>query len=170
MPSLVKDIKFVDLKRSTWNEKKSNRKNGEYDISNKVYYRNRDFKEGYVHPYKLKWCKFSENDYPRPFITWETWKIQYKAMFLTAKDDYWPEGMSPDTEGKYVFGDLVAVKIPIEIHMEHKRRAVEKSEREARAVKKAFETEMDQAGVRVSPKTIEDKMDRVREDARDIGV
>ena len=162
MPSSVKDIKFVDLKRSTWNEKKSNRKNGEYDISNKVYYRNRDFREGYIHPYKLKWCRYTTLDNP-PYASWEVDKIRFKAAFLTFKDDYWPEGIPPDSEGKYVFRDVVAAKIPIQEWVQHKKQAKDLSERQSRDARRMPDRDAVQEDV-------SDEVERMVGETRDLGL
>ena len=79
------------------------------------------------------------------------------------KDDYWPEGLAPDTEGKYTFGDLVAVKIPIEVHVEHKRKAREKSEMQSRTVKQKFKSEAKQAKVDIDDEVIEERMENEAE-------
>ena len=116
MPSALKDIKFVDLKRSTWDEKKSNRKKGEYVFQNKVYYRNSDFTKGYVHPYKLRWSKYAKTEYPRPFASWEKDQIVFKATFITTKDDYWPEGLIPDAETRKAGIDVPKEVIDAEVN------------------------------------------------------
>ena len=54
--------KMIDLKRSKWDKKESDPSKGDYRFTNIVYYNNKDFREGYIHPYKLKWCKYSEQD------------------------------------------------------------------------------------------------------------
>ena len=170
MPSAVSEIGFVDLKRSEWDRKESDPEKGVYAITKKVYYKNKDFKEGYIHPWKLKWCKFTEFDVPRPFYTYELWRVQFKAQFLTTKDDYWPEGLAPDVEGKYVFGDLVAVKIPIEIHVAKKKEAVAKSERQAGAVKKKFEDEAKREGINLPEGEMDEEAERLRREGDTMGV
>jgi hypothetical protein len=128
---------IIDLKRSKWDTKKSDPSKGEYVFETKVYYRNRDFQEGYIHPFKLKWCKYSENDYPRPFASFNKWKLEFQAKPVVAgKDDYWPEGFPPDTNGYYVDQDLILVKIPIEVHVEKRREAIRRSEMEVKRIRK----------------------------------
>ena len=151
---------IVDLKRSVWDKKKSDPSKGEYVFEKIVYYRNRDFAEGYIHPYKLKWCKYSENDYPRPFSTFNKWKMNYKATPVTVGDDYWPEGFVPDNSGYYVNLDLILVKIPIEEHMKHRKEAVRRSEMAVKNVKKNFVQDVRKAGIEIDEDMLEEELDR----------
>ena len=162
---------IIDLKRSEWNRKNSDPKKGDYDFQKIVYYKNSDFKKGYIHPYKLKWCKYSEQDYPRPFATLHEWKVKYKSTLtlVTVGDDYVPEGIPPDGEGKYVDGDLVLVKIPIEVHMEERKRAVELSERQASGMRKQFQDEMKKVGADIPEQWTEDRAERMRREV-DVGI
>jgi len=153
---------FVDLKRSEWDREKSKPENGEYHFTNVVYYKSKDFKEGYIHPFKLKWCKYSEQDYPRPFASFHKWQNEFKATLLVVGDDYWPETLIPDADGKYILSDIVAVKIPIEVHLEHRKRAVEKSERQARSIKQQFKVDAKRAGVDVEDSVVEKELTKLR--------
>lgn len=157
---------IVDLKRSTWDEDASDPKKGEYVFEDKVYYRNKDFREGYIHPYKLKWCKYSENDYPRPFSTYNKWKTKYKATPVIVGDDYWPEGYIPDNENKYVDQDLVLVKIPIEVHVKDRKEAIRRADMQAMNVKKEFVDSTKKAGLDIPEEVIEEEIDRMK---REIG-
>lgn len=163
---------IIDLKRSQWDRKKSDPKKGRYDFQKIVYYKTRDFQEGYIHPYKLKWCKYSEKDYPRPFAKYQEWMVKYKNAMSMVKvgDDYVPEGVFPDAEGKYVDGDLVLVKIPIELHMEDRRRAVELSERQASGMRKQFQHEMKQEGADIPEQWTEDRSERMRKEIDIAGI
>ena len=161
---------IVDLKRSDWDRKKSDPDKGKYVFNKKVYYKNRDFKEGYIHPFKLKWCKYTEYDYPRPFATYDLWQKRYKATPVVIGDDYWPEDERPDNEGKYVDRDLVLVKIPIEVHIEHRKRAVQKSEMQSRSVKKQFVDETKKAGIDIPEEVIDEEIERMKKEARVFGV
>jgi len=161
---------IVDLKRSEWDREKSKPENGDYIFTTKVYYKNADFGKGYIHPYKIKWCKYSEQDYPRPFATLHKWKLEFKAEILTLGDDYWPEGHVPDAEGKYVEGDLVCVKIPIAEHMKTRKAAVRKSELEAKGVKQKFQAKMKQAGADIPDEWMQEKMERMKKEERLGGV
>ena len=136
----------------------------------KVYYKNRDFQEGYIHPYNIKWCKYSEYDYPRPFASYHKWQKVFKATPVVVGDDYWPEDFIPDAEGKYVDMDVVCVKIPIEVHVEHRKRQKEKSELQARSVKKEFVDKTKEAGIEIPEEVIDEEIDRIKREARGLGV
>jgi hypothetical protein len=164
--------KIIDLKRSEWDEKKSDRKKGLYDFKKIVYYKNKDFRDGYIHPYKLKWCMYSEKEYPRPFATLDEWKVKYKHAMteVDIKDDYVPEGVRPNANGHYIDGDLILVKIPIELHMAERKQAWELSERQASGMKKAFQSDMRREGADIPDQWTEDRADRTRREIEDIGV
>ena len=159
---------IVDLKRSEWDEKMSKPEMGEYYFTKKVFYKTKDFKEGYIHPFKIKWCKYSEQDYPRPFATLHKWKLEFKAEKLTVGDDYWPDGHVPDAEGKYVTGDLVCVKIPIEDHIKTRKAAVELSERQSRSKKATFQGEMKADGADIPAEWTEKKEEQTRRELEGI--
>jgi len=161
---------IVDLKRSEWDRRKSNPKMGEYYFDKKVMYKNKDFKEGIIHPYKIKWCKYSEQDYPRPFATLYEWKLEFGAELLTVGDDYWPDGWVPDAEGKYVRGDLVCVKIPIGKHMQKRREASDLAERMGRSMKSTFKGEMKQEGADIPDEWIDDKEEKTRKEFERYGM
>jgi len=156
---------IVDLKRSEWDAEKSNPEMGEYYFTKKVYYLTKDFKEGYIHPFKIKWCKYSEQDYPRPFATLHSWKLSFGAELLTVGDDYWPDGHVPDAEGKYVTGDLVCVKIPIEKHVATRRAAVKKSDDFAKNSKARFLAEMQADGASQGERLLEEEEERMKKEA-----
>ncbi|MGY5874066.1 MAG: hypothetical protein RTV72_17590 [Candidatus Thorarchaeota archaeon] len=155
---------IVDLKRSEWDREKSKPENGEYVFTNKIYYKNKDFREGHIHPFKIKWCKYSEQDYPRPFATLHKWKLQFKAEVLTLGDDYWPESFVPDAEGKYVEGDLICVKIPIEEHVKTRQEAVRRSEMQAMGVKKQFSDDRKREGADIPEEWMEKEKERVEKE------
>ena len=160
---------IVDLKRSVWDRKKSRPDLGKYVFEKKVYYKNSDFTQGYIHPYKLKWCKYSEYDRPRPFATLDKWKKLFKASFVVVGDDYWPEDYIPDAEGKYVDMDLVLVKIPIEVHIEHRKRASQKAALEAKGPKQRFVSDTKKAGIDIPEDIIDEEIERANA-ARRFGV
>ena len=159
---------IVDLKRSEWDAEKSNPEMGEYHFTKKIYYKTKDFREGHIHPFKIKWCKYSEQDYPRPFATLYEWKLKFKAELLQVGDDYWPDGHVPDAEGKYVTGDLVCVKIPIREHVKKRREAAELSERMGKSMKSTFQGEMRSEGADIPEEWAEEKGERTRKELEGI--
>jgi len=160
---------IVDLKRSIWDEEKSDPSKGEYVFTNKVYYRNRDFAEGYIHPFKLKWCKYSENETARPFASFHRWKQKFRATPVVVGDDYWPEGYAPNAEGYYTDLDLILVKIPIEVHVKHRKEAVRRSEMAGKSVKAQFKQEAKNAGTDVPDDDVDAEAERTLREIRSMG-
>jgi hypothetical protein len=109
------DIRIVDLDNSVYDKETSNPKKGEYVFSSKRYV-----------TYK--------GDGPRPnwFFTWERYEPTNGYREVSAAkanrftfvnvdaDKYWPEGVAPDAEGKYVFGDAVLMKCPLVDELERR--------------------------------------------------
>jgi hypothetical protein len=101
----LSDIRIVDLTSSVWDEKLSNPEKGEYEFSAKKYINYR-------------------GDGPRPdwFFTWERYtptngyqevhkaKASGFSYVMPKVDPYWPEGIAPNAEGVYQFGDVVLMK------------------------------------------------------------
>jgi hypothetical protein len=79
-------------------------------------------------------------------------------------DDYWPDGHVPDAEGKYITGDLVCVKIPIEKHIEKRREASDLADRMGRSVKTTFDSEIrdDPDGASIPKEWTKEKEDESR--------
>lgn len=161
---------IVDLKRSVWDKEKSNPEKGEYVFEKKVYYKNRDFREGYIHPFKIKWCKYSENDYPRPFSSYIMWQHKFEATPVVVGDDYWPEGFVPDSEGKYTYLDLVCVKIPIEKHLATKKEAVRRAHMQVKSIKKNFVDSTKKAGMAIDEDVLEEEFEKMSKDMGITGV
>ena len=137
MPNLS-DVRFVDLKHSKWNKTTSNPRKGYYDFEEKAYV---DYGD--------------KGRRPDFFITWERWdpsngyrefnhaKVKMGAAQVKANDLlFWPEGVDPDGEGKYVYGDLVLVQIPLINELRRRAEAREISTRGARAKLDQFKSQM----------------------------
>lgn len=122
----ISDVKIVDLNRSEL-EKSSDPKKGKYDFKKKVYVERADYLNAQVRPpYKFKWNRYE----PRTnYKEVRDYQIRYGASFVTVKDPWWPEGVPPDGEDKYVFGDLVLMKIPLRPYLEEKERNRLRAER-----------------------------------------
>lgn len=115
----LSDIKFVDLTRSEL-EKSSDPRKGNYEFRKKVYVEKADYRNASVRPpFKFQWNRYE----PRTnYKEVRDWQIKLGASFVTLNDPYWPEGIPPDGEGKYVFGDAVLMKIPLRQFLEEKER------------------------------------------------
>ncbi len=161
---------IVDLKRSVWDKKASDPGKGQYVFTQKVYYKNKDFAEGYIHPFKIKWAKYSEDEKPQPFYSYRKWQREFEATPLMVGDDYWPEGFIPDAEGKYVDIDLVCVKIPIEVHVRKKKESVRRSAMRSKQIKQQFIDETKQAGADIPEEDMEQELERLKKEVETFGM
>jgi len=68
---------------------------------------------------------------PDWFFTWSRWDasnnyrelrdkkiIDHYSEVNADKDPFWPEGVEPNAEGHYVYGDLIWVKCPLKDHLQ----------------------------------------------------
>ena len=160
MPSFLSEVKIIDLNRSKWDRKQSDPKRGEYRFEQKVYVQKQDYLyEATRHPHVFKWCRYEPKD---GFSHMRTWNVKYQAEPVTPNDPYYPEGLKPNAEGQYVFGDVVLMKIPLEAHMARKKRDTEKANRAAKNRAKEFEDEAKKDGAEIT--------DELREKLSKIGV
>jgi hypothetical protein len=107
MPRYLQDVKIIDLSQSEWDKKASNPKNGEYVFTVK------------------KFCPINYSTDKKWFFSWahydprdqlkscRDWQVQYNYSFVTLDDPFWPEGLPPNAEGRYVFRDAVLMKRPL---------------------------------------------------------
>lgn len=102
---LLHEIKIIDLKHSKWDEEKSNPKKGKYAFIDKKYI---DYKDkGRRPPYFFTWCHYDERN---NYLDLRSWKVKWGYEEVTSRDDYIPEGLGPNVEGHYVYGDLILVR------------------------------------------------------------
>lgn len=154
----LNEIRIIDLNRSTWDAEKSKPKKGVYVFTNKVYTDKKmaDTTKG-LEGYKFKWNENSDKAI-------KDWQIKYGFELVTPDDPYLPEGLPPDAEGKYVFGDAVLMKIPLRKYAEKQMREVAKSERATKDIVRKFEDSL--RGKTVDGKDVEvvnDYIDRWKE-------
>lgn len=107
MPRFLKDIKIVDLLHSEWDRDKSDPKQGKYVFTVKKYIqgnysRNPDW--------FFSWGHYDPRDQMQDCMAWI---YQYDYSFVTTEDGFWPEGIVPNAEGRYVFRDAVLMKRPL---------------------------------------------------------
>jgi hypothetical protein len=155
--AFLKDIKIVDLNRSRWDKKQSDRKKGNYvfEPNGKVYVNKmKDYLHGETrHPWVFTWCT---HDPGRRFGTLHKWRVDYQATFVDINDPYWPEGMIPDAEGKYIFrDDMVLVKIPLEVHLEKNKRERDIANRTRASKMREFEADAKAAGADIPKEMLE---------------
>jgi len=135
----LSDIKIVDLRRSEL-KRSSNPKQGKYEFDKKIYVERADYLNAQVRPpYKFQWNRYE----PRTnYKEVRDWQIKLGASFVTIKDPYWPEGIPPDGEDKYVFGDAVLMKIPLRQFLEKKARDKARAEKATASKMREFQASL----------------------------
>ncbi len=127
----LSDLKFIDLKHSDIDEENSDPKRGKYVFKKKVYLSYRD--KGRRPVWYYTWCRYSKsNDY----ADLQEWQARWAYQLVKSSEgEIWPEGLAPDAEGSYRFGDLIAVKCPL---LDHLKRAEQEAIQSMRASKSKF--------------------------------
>lgn len=135
---------IVDLRRSEWDKERSNRKKGEYHFAKKVYVKDSDYRDDAIRPdYVFSFVGYAEQD---PLSGYDYWRMHYNAEFVTENDDYWPEPLRPDAEGKYKFLDSVLVKVPVAVWVNKVLEDRSKYDKGARDAHRAFQDTATAAG------------------------
>lgn len=122
-------VEFIDLKKSVIDEEKSNKKKGVYLFKKKVLYDRNDNPK-----YAYKWVQTRADNIQR-------WTYAYQAEFVKAGEEIYPAPLSTNADGNYQLpgGDLVLMRIPIDVWLDKKMQAVKKSDKASRQPYKAFE-------------------------------
>ena len=137
----LSDIKIVDLRFSKWNEGKSDPQDGDYDFTKKVYVNMYGGKEVRP-PWFFTWIRYEKaNNYDE----YRTCKYDGYSAVQVDVDEYWPEPLSPNNNGHYVFKDVICVKRPLVDELKYR---LEKQARNtsARSKIEAFQEEMNRKG------------------------
>ncbi len=134
------EIKIVDMAKSTIDPKLSNPDKGKYVFLKKVFTESLHSSE-HTH---FTWCRYEPRNGYRELREYE---VKFGYTPVTNKvDQYYPEGMTPNAEGHYVYGDLILVKCPLIDHLE----TLDRNEKFARGAKdakmKAFEGQLKREG------------------------
>lgn len=108
-------------------KEKADREKGQYKFKKKVYTDKEmeDSTGGLDFGYRFKWNRNTDRDI-------SDWRVKYGFELVTTKDPYVVEGAELDSEGKWVFGDAVLMKITLRKYVEKQLRAIQKSERASR--------------------------------------
>jgi hypothetical protein len=145
---LLSKIKVIDLKRSKWNKEKSNPRLGIYAFDKKVYVVSSDYTDPKTMPrYRLAWVRWDSRE---DFASVAEWKSQHQATFVNWEDeDFWPEGLTPNASGNYVFQDVVLMKIPISVWVEKVQADQKRYDKAADEMIKAYEVETEKADAKL---------------------
>lgn len=142
-------VKVIDLRHSVWDEKKSNRKKGDYVITKKAYVR-----DLYHSPMRSPWWfRWIRNEPTNRFREVRDAQID-GYTFVSLDDPYWPEGVTPDeaSEGHYTFGDVVLMKRPLLDELKSRKHTRDLSDGQAMAKRQQFNEQMREQGAALTNK------------------
>lgn len=146
----LQEMKIVDLRTSKWDKAQSDPAKGEYQFTDKRYVNYRGDRAA-APPFKFAWNRYNSRDNYRDVRDWQT---KYKASFVTPEDGFWPEGVTP-TNGIYVEGDAVLMKIPIMEYAKKRKAEIERSETRPAAIKSQWQAELKGMGLEISDELLE---------------
>ena len=148
----LSEIKIIDLKRSKYTKTTAKPSKGIYKfaVGGKAYIDKpmADTTGGLDYGYAFKWGRNTEKDI-------STWNIRDGFEVVTVKDPYLPDGIPPNAEGRFVFGDAILMKITLRKYAEKHMKSQAKSDRAAAAKLKEFQTTLASKGVEASDEFIE---------------
>lgn len=140
---------IVDLHHSEWDKEASDPKTGNYVFTNKLYVN-----------------YYDKGRRPAWHFTWILNKPEHRNMVkidqgyepVKVNDPtcmYWPEGMVPDAQGEYVYGDVVFSRCPLIKYLKQMEYEKKLSERGFRDVANQFKTEAQAAGAEITESDID---------------
>lgn len=94
---------IVDLNRSDWDKERSDRASGLYFFISKVYVKTSDYYDSASRPSHI--LKFIDIDKLPDYSS------KFGGSPVTTSDPYWPEGMVPTADGKYIYQGSMLAKI-----------------------------------------------------------
>jgi hypothetical protein len=149
MPQHLQDFRKVDLNRSVIDHEHSDPKTGEYTFIEKVYvdYQNPETRP----PWYFSWCRWTDKN---NYAEFNEWRTLWKFSKVVIEDGYWPEGVAPDSNGNYTFGDLIWVKCPLKEYIDKRKHEIEMSESSTRNKLRQIRNEMKADGVDLDEKMI----------------
>jgi hypothetical protein len=137
------EIRFVDLKNSKYDKEKSDRQKADYAFTKKAYVNYRS--DASVRPpYYFDWCRYDARNNYRELAEWGA---KWKFTPLTTADDYYPEGVPPNSSGNFVNGDVIAVKCPLMEQINKRKQEMRISENAPLAIKRQFQVDAKSMGV-----------------------
>ncbi len=162
MPQFLSEVKIIDLNRSIVDEKKSSelvgkhgRKESDFEFKKKVYaskeYSNTTTRPRISNtPVYFAWNR----NHPREI---QKWSSMCKFKVVTVNDPFFPEGIAPNAEGRYIFSDdMVLMQCPLLEWVLKRKRDVARSDKAARARMQEFEDSVRAKGLQVVKREIED--------------
>ncbi len=150
----VQDHPIIDLRQSKWDKATSVPKDGQYVFTERRTIDYRGNKAARPE-YQFAWCPLQPFTKP-PNRELERWKMLWGYSLVTVNDPYWPMGIVPDAEGKYVLGDVVLVKTALANYLKKRKREIDESENSASMRKKAFFGEAMSYGMEIDENKLKD--------------
>ena len=151
----LSDIKIVDLRLSEWNKETSDPKEGNYDFTNKVYidyYGDQEARPEYY----FCWCRYDSRNNYREL---RDYKIMWQYSTVNVDTDlFWPEGVPPDENGNYNFGDVILVKRDLIAQLKDKLEKRERSRGAGRAKLQEFQSKMEKYGAGIPASMVKEIM------------
>ncbi|MHC4639941.1 MAG: hypothetical protein ACYTBV_20995 [Planctomycetota bacterium] len=145
------EIKFVDLKQSNVDWGKSDLAKGKYVFKpNGKKYIDYNSDSSALPEHKVQWNRNTPKDI-------DAWKYSLEYELVQWQDKhYWPEGIPPNAEGYYTFGDMILMQCPALVYAERKQRDIQKSQGAAKAALKGFQQDAKRDGVMVDEQLMSD--------------
>lgn len=144
------EIKIVDLTRTPWDREKSDPSRGEYVFltDEKAYVDGAAYHTKATRPpWFFRWIRYEPRDNYKDV---RDYQVKWQYSYVTPDDPYWPEGLSPDSQGHYVYGDVVLMKCPLVVELRRRELARQMSDSLSMSAYSKFEKETEQAGADLS--------------------
>jgi len=137
----LSEIKLVDMRHSVIDKDKSTPEKGLYAFKKKVYV---DYKtKAQRPPYFFTWVRYNPRD---DFKDVRDYQVKWGYEYVTKDDPYWPEGLGPDAEGHYRYGDVVLMRCPLINELRKREQEIAISQRASVSKQKGFEAQMGAEG------------------------
>ncbi|MFH2074362.1 MAG: hypothetical protein ABIJ57_03305 [Pseudomonadota bacterium] len=149
---VLSQIKIIDKRLSKFDAEGSNPKKGEYAWTEKVPWKAR--RDGSLDEYFVSWGALKRDGTPGPMT--QDWQLD-GWEFVRPSDNYFPDGLPPNTDGLYVFKDAVLMKIPMKKYLEIRKNNMKRADRGYREMIQQFESQAKAEGVGLD-KDMLDKM------------
>ncbi len=150
----VTDVKIIDKKYSSLDDKRSDPAKGKYAWTKKEYI---DLKR---HIDKDKEWFFTTSHYdPRNgFLDFYGDKVQYGYVPIEKEDRFIPEGAMLNTEGYWQFKDVVFCKVPLREHLIRRQNDMKISKNAAKNMVKELHQQFKDEGCAISDEEIDSMM------------
>lgn len=132
----------------------SEQRRGVYRFKKKVYVNYRD--AGRRPPWKFIPCWYSDSD---NYGMYRDWQIQFGSTALVfGKDRYVPEGIPVNSEGHYVYKDVIWMKEDLQKYLRRMVVAIKKSETSSKAEFDSLDAQFAEEGAGLSTEYMEELM------------